>query len=60
MKGKKLLHEINTAEAPTKEELKTYWNFIRTVLRFTKFFTGAKADALIDKIIAWGDRETQP
>lgn len=60
MESKKLLHEINSAEAPTQEELKTYWNFIRMVLRFTKIFTGAKADALIDNIIAWGDKETQP
>lgn len=32
-----------------------YWKIIRLVLKLVKVFTGPKADARIDAIMAWGD-----
>lgn len=35
--------------------LADYWKIIKLVLKLVKVFTGPKADAKIDEVIAWGD-----
>jgi hypothetical protein len=35
--------------------LADYWKIIRLVLKLVKVFTGPKADAKIDEVMAWGD-----
>lgn len=35
--------------------LADYWKVIKLVLKLVKVFTGPKADARIDEIMAWGD-----
>lgn len=35
--------------------LAAYWGVIKLALKFVKLFTGPKADAKIDQVIAWGD-----
>ena len=57
----KLQEELNQIEIPedfktldTLTQLALFWGVIRTVLKFVKIFTGAKADEKIDLILDWG------
>lgn len=58
LKGKTVLklQKMDAAQAQQFfANLADYWKVIRLVLKLVKVFTGPKADAKIDEIMAWGD-----
>lgn len=50
--------DIHFSEKPKVTEIISFWPFLRALLIASKSNVGPKADAVIDKIIRWGDAIT--